>query len=202
MTHKELVDQAARQLKRWRCLPICRELTCYTTSNEIPDVIGWTYSNSIMFECKASRADFLKDRDKPFRVCPESGVGDFRFYLTNEGVIKSADELPAGWGCYEVIAGKIKHKFGVRYDNAVPRPLTGSKQNELIIMRSWIRRRVAAGEMENSPEAEDSGVKCCGNCSKGFERHFRKDYVQCIEWGELRYKKQFCTHFQFKEEPK
>ena len=148
MTHKELVDHAARQLKRWRCLPICRELNCYTTSNEIPDVIGWTYSNSIMFECKASRSDFLRDKEKPFRILPESGVGDFRFYLTNEDVIKSADELPAGWGCYEVIAGKVKHKFGVRYDNAVPRPLNGSKKNELIIMRSWIRRFVEFGKGE------------------------------------------------------
>lgn len=68
-------------------------------------------------------------------------------------------------------------------------------------MRSWIRRFVEAGKMENDTETEKS-EKCCGNCAKGFERHSNKDYVQCIEWGELRYKKLFCTHHQRKEEAK
>ena len=140
MTHKELVEQAAKQLKRWNCLPICVEIASATSTNEIPDAIGFTAAHSILFECKATRSDFLKDKLKPFRIVPESGMGDFRFYLTNEGVIKSVDELPQGWGCYEIIDKKIKHKFGVRFDNAVPRPLLGSKITEIVIMRSWIRR--------------------------------------------------------------
>lgn len=140
MTHDELVDLAVRQLKRWRCLPICREITTIMATGEIPDAIGWKSDYSIMFECKVSRADFLRDNKKPFRLCKLNGVGDFRFYITNEGVIKSADELPDGWGCYEVIDKKIKHKFGVRYDTAVPNPFQGNKHKEIIIMRSWIRR--------------------------------------------------------------
>ena len=140
MTHGELVSMAAQKLKKMRCLPICTEMTALTATGEIPDAIGWRAWESIMFECKASRADFLKDRDKPFRVCPESGVGDWRFYLTNPGVIHSSDELPDGWGCYEVIEGKIIHKFGKRFTNASPIPLHGNKKEEIIIMRSWIRR--------------------------------------------------------------
>ncbi len=201
MTHGELVSMAAQKLKKWRCLPICTEMMALTATGEIPDAIGWRAWESILFECKASRADFLKDRDKPFRVCPESGVGDWRFFLTNPGVIHSADELPAGWGCYEVIEGKIVHKYGKRYANALPIPLHGNKKEEIIIMRSWIRRFVEDGKMENDTETEKS-EKCCGNCAKGFERHSNKDYVQCIEWGELRYKKLFCTHHQRKEEAK
>ena len=38
------------------------------------------------------------------------------------------------------LANKVRHKFGVRYDNAVPHPCEGSKVNEIVIMRSWIRR--------------------------------------------------------------
>lgn len=140
MTHKELVEQAEKQLKRWNCFPICVEMMAATTTNEIPDAIGFTSAHSILFECKATRSDFLKDKEKPFRVVSESGMGDFRFYLTNENVIKSVEELPNGWGCYEIVDGKIKHKFGIRYNNAVPQPLFGSKINELTIMRSWIRR--------------------------------------------------------------
>ena len=140
MTHKELVDLAARQLKRWHCIPVCTELVSYTRTGEIPDAIGWTAYVSIMFECKASRADFLRDKQKLFRQYADMGVGDFRFYLTPPGVIKSTTELPLGWGCYEAENGKVRHKFGVRYDNAVPHPCEGSKVNEIVIMRSWIRR--------------------------------------------------------------
>ena len=76
MTHKDLVILAKKKLKAWRCLPICAEMVSLTATGEIPDAIGWRAWESILFECKASRADFLKDRDKPFRICPESGVGD------------------------------------------------------------------------------------------------------------------------------
>lgn len=141
MTHKELVELAAKQLKKWRCLPICTELVSYTRSGEIPDAIGWTAAASIMFECKTSRADFLRDREKPFRMCNNMGMGDFRFYLTPPGIIKDERELPPGWGLYEAVNGRAWHKFGVRYDNAVPHPFVGSKINEIILMRSWIRRQ-------------------------------------------------------------
>ena len=119
---------------------MCTELVSYTRTGEIPDAIGWTAYVSIMFECKASRADFLRDKQKLFRQYADMGVGDFRFYLTPPGVIKSTTELPLGWGCYEAENGKVRHKFGVRYDNAVPHPCEGSKVNEIVIMRSWIRR--------------------------------------------------------------
>ena len=63
MTHSELVELASRQLKRWRCVPVLCELVTYSSSGEIPDAIGWTSRNSILFECKASRADFLRDKE-------------------------------------------------------------------------------------------------------------------------------------------
>ena len=140
MTHKELVIEAEKQLKRWRCYPICTEMVCYTSTGEIPDAIGWSSNGSILFECKASRLDFLRDKDKPFRKVNESGMGDFRFYLTNKDVIKSIEEMPEGWGCYEVIDGKIRYKFGTRWDNAMPNPFNANTRNEVNMLRSWIRR--------------------------------------------------------------
>lgn len=141
MTHKELVKVAAYQLKRWRCLPICTEMVTQNISGEIPDAIGWTARASILIEYKASRSDFLSDRTKLFRYSmPDSGVGDFRFYFTNPGVIVSADEIPYGWGVYEVNNGKPKYKFGVRYSNAANIPLHGNKGEEVTLLRSYIRR--------------------------------------------------------------
>jgi len=145
-THKELVNYAVLQLKRWNCYPICKELVTSLGTSEIPDAIAWKSNYSIMFECKASRADFLRDNKKPFRICNLNGVGDFRLYLTNENVIKSPEEMPQGWGCYEVINGKIRYKFGTRYDNAVDFPFQGNKNKEIIIIRSWIRRNYNKGE--------------------------------------------------------
>lgn len=140
MTHSELVQVAASQLKRWRCLPIITEMHCANTYGEIPDAIGWLSRASILIECKTSRADFLRDRDKIFRRYHDFGMGDIRFYFTNPGVIHEDDVL-AGWGVYEIIDGKPKYKLGLRYSNACKIPFHGNKQEELLLMRSYIRRK-------------------------------------------------------------
>jgi hypothetical protein len=58
-------------------------------------------------ECKVTRADFLADRGKPFRLKPEQGVGSERFYLTPPALVK-VEELPAGWGLLELRRGRIE----------------------------------------------------------------------------------------------
>jgi hypothetical protein len=54
-----------------------------------------------------SRADFLADRDKPFRQRPEIGVGCERYYLTPRGLLRT-EELPRGWGLLEVNGREIE----------------------------------------------------------------------------------------------
>jgi len=77
-------------------------------SGETPDALGWKKKcHSVLVECKASRADFLADRSKPWREQPETGVGCERFYLTPRGLIKP-EELPNGWGLLEVIGREIE----------------------------------------------------------------------------------------------
>ena len=146
MDHKNLVHHAVKQLHSWGCCPVVSELVTCNSTGEIPDAIGWTCRASILFECKVSRADFSRDRGKLFRFdLPDHGMGDWRFYLTNPGVVRSADELPPGWGCYEIAEGEDKkvrllHKFGIKYRWTEPSPLRGDKDNEITMLRSIIRR--------------------------------------------------------------
>jgi hypothetical protein len=100
MTHSPLVEKAVRWLRRYRCGVILSEQAC--VSGEMPDAIGWKRAcHSVLIECKVTRADFLADRTKPFRLKPELGVGSERFYLTPCGLLRH-EELPAGWGLLEV----------------------------------------------------------------------------------------------------
>jgi hypothetical protein len=99
MTHALLVRKAVEWLRRYRCGVILSEQACI--SGEMPDAIGWKKScHSVLVECKVSRADFLVDCSKPFRLRPELGVGNERFYLAPHGRI-SPEELPSGWGLLE-----------------------------------------------------------------------------------------------------
>src|SRR5579864_6290509 len=100
MTHTQLVEKAARWLRHYRCGVVLSEQAC--VSGEMPDAIGWKRAcHSVLVECKVTRADFLADRAKPFRLKPEQGVGSERFYLTSVGLVR-VEELPAGWGLLEV----------------------------------------------------------------------------------------------------
>jgi hypothetical protein len=100
MTHEKLVASAVAWLRRYGCGVVLSEQSC--ASGEAPDAIGWKRGcHSVLVECKISRADFLIDREKPFRRKPESGMGCERFYVAPTGLIRP-DELPAGWGLLEL----------------------------------------------------------------------------------------------------
>jgi len=106
MTHAQLVERAVRWLRRYRCGVVLSEQACL--NGEMPDAIGWKQAcHSVLVECKVTRADFLADRDKPFRLKPEKGVGSERFYLTPPSLMK-VEELPAGWGLLELRRGRIE----------------------------------------------------------------------------------------------
>jgi hypothetical protein len=101
MTHEALVELAVRWLRTsYGCGIILSEQAC--CSGEVPDVIGWKgRCRSVLIECKVSRADFLADRNKPWRANPEGALGCERYYLAPAGLICAA-ELPPGWGLLEV----------------------------------------------------------------------------------------------------
>lgn len=100
-THSELVSIAEKWLLGTRkCSFAFTELACIATS-EIPDAIGFRSDGSVLVECKTSRADFLSDKKKYFRIYSHMGVGVYRFFMAPEGIIKSSD-LPKGWGLVTV----------------------------------------------------------------------------------------------------
>jgi hypothetical protein len=106
MTHAQLVEKAVGWLRAYRCGVVLSEQAC--ASGEMPDAIGWKQAcHSVLVECKVSRPDFLQDRQKPFRVKPEKGVGSERFYLTPPALV-SLEEIPSGWGLLEYRRGRIE----------------------------------------------------------------------------------------------
>jgi hypothetical protein len=106
MTHSQLVQKAVAWLRAYRCGVILSEQACL--SGEMPDAIGWKRPcHSVLVECKVSRADFLADREKPFRRKQELGMGCERFYLTPPNML-APEELPARWGLLECHHRQIK----------------------------------------------------------------------------------------------
>ena len=99
MTHVQLVEKAVQWLRAHGCGVILSEQAC--ASGEMPDAIGWKrVCHSVLVECKVSRADFLADREKPFRQKSHLGMGCERYYLVPAGLLRQ-EELPKGWGLLE-----------------------------------------------------------------------------------------------------
>jgi hypothetical protein len=106
MTHAQLVDLAVRWLRWYRCGVVLSEQAC--ASGEMPDAIGWKRAcHSVLVECKISRADFLADREKPFRKKPHLGVGCERFYLAPKGMLRP-EEVPENWGLLALHKAKVE----------------------------------------------------------------------------------------------
>ena len=121
-------------LRRYRCGVVLSEQAC--VSGEMPDAIGWKKAcHSVLVECKASRADFLADRSKPFRQRSENGVGCERYYLAPRGLIR-IDELPTNWGLLEICGREIER---VKVSAKNLRSQIGF-QNEMNLLLASLRR--------------------------------------------------------------
>jgi len=147
MTHSELVEIGYKWVMS-RCGFAFKELR--TLADETPDVIGFNSNGTFVIEAKISKADFLKDKKKPFRNHTWEGMGDWRFYICEKGLI-SIDELPYLWGLIEVTKGKaqVKHNpFGK--GNICYKWIRNQKNNnaERKMMYSALRRLEAAGVMD------------------------------------------------------
>lgn len=140
MTHAELVKCAARWLRSSGCGIVLTELN--TAAGEIPDAIGWSRGFSVLVECKASRADFCADIRKPEREFPETGMGDWRFYLSPPGVLLPAD-MPSGWGL--LYAGAKVRRIHGEIPLRDLSPFAGDKRNEIIMLSSALRRLYLRG---------------------------------------------------------
>ena len=149
-THQELCEKADKWLRtKCNCSTVITELKAKTRTGEIPDSIGFKSTRSkttrsILIECKTSRADFRADAKKEFRADPKMGMGDFRFYLCPEGVIK-VDDLPEKWGLlYDMGEGKplkvIHGPKGSYWSREYAFQFKGNKETEMMLMLSALRR--------------------------------------------------------------
>ena len=139
MTHQQLVRMAEYWLRRhYGCGIVLSEQS--SASGETPDVIGWKGKcRSVLVECKITRADFLADREKPFRKFPETGMGCERFYLTPAGLIEP-HELPDKWGLLETRKREIR--IAVRPSRLNQRAQTGLKWEMNLLLASLRRVEV------------------------------------------------------------
>ncbi len=106
-------------------------------------IVGGNASNegSVLVECKTSRADFKKDFSKSFRIEPEQGIGNWRYYMCPTDIIK-VDEIPDKWGLIYVNEKRklkvIKHPY--------KDSLRGSKynvintENERYLLTRWLSK--------------------------------------------------------------
>jgi hypothetical protein len=146
-THDELVKRGELWLlKEIGCSFCLSEFS--TIAGETPDNIGWKWGRSILIECKATRADFLSDKRKAFRKNPLLGMGTYRLYLCNPGIIK-LEELPDKWGllyCYEKSIKRIKAPGGNEF-HGFP-SFEPNTKNEMLMLCSVIRRVHLRGDLE------------------------------------------------------
>lgn len=200
-THKQIVDIGYRWLlKHSSCQFAVKEFSFSSRTGEQPDVLGFWQNASVLLEAKVSRADFLCDKKKHFRINPELGLGRYRFYICPAGLIQ-IDELPFNWGLIWVdekgFAQCVKKQYseyfqGIKTNHGVD--TTGfeiyNKADETSIFYSLLRRLkpkeiALAGELEEMPEIAyinqkqerqaviDTPVfKICSECNTEFELDF------------------------------
>lgn len=163
-THAQLVLLSYRWVLRSGGAAVAfRELV--TVAMEMPDVlaIGGTVT-SILVECKISRADFLADRKKPWRVNPSLGMGGHRIYCAPEGLLR-LEELPEKWALLSVAPGG-RCTISYRPDPAWPTAKflcqrfaqERNERGEATVMLSALRRLHGLGLMERIYEGSARAV--------------------------------------------
>ncbi len=137
--HSTLVSRAVEWLRNgYGCGIILSEQYCAT--GEVPDAIGWKrFCHSVVIECKVSRADFLADAGKPFRLHPEEGLGAERLYLAPAGMI-AREELPKGWGLLEFARREVH--LVVKPKRADQRTIVGMMKEMNLLLASLRRVEV------------------------------------------------------------
>lgn len=150
MTHDELCLRAERYLRSNGFGVVFHDkFKAYTGTGEQPDAIGFRNGVSCLIEVKCSRADFHADKKKHFRIDPETGLGDWRFFMCEPDVIK-VEDLPDGWGLLYVTGTRVKKVHGFPPNTAwyYKKPFKANKQAECDYMYSALRRMVVRGHFK------------------------------------------------------
>lgn len=96
---KYIIQPRAKEANQSQNILSTVEMVC--VGCELTDVYATNRETSTIIEVKTSHSDFLNDKKKYCRSeeAESSGhqIGNYRYYLCPEGVIKP-EELPDGWG--------------------------------------------------------------------------------------------------------
>lgn len=120
-----------------RCQPIFAEPQ--NLSGIIPDVIGWTWGNSVVIEAKTNRADFLNDtrkKNKDGTRGKKAFVGVYYYYLTYPNMIKPEELTWQGLVTYNPETKEI-----IKIKPAVFREDYDAQGTEVCVLLSGIRGR-------------------------------------------------------------
>ena len=177
-THDDLVESAARWLRKEHCIVITEMAGGGDNITEKPDAIGWRMgSKTTLIECKASRSDFLSDKKKPSRQ--SLGMGTLKYYLAPKGIINSS-ELPEKWGLLEYQNGRSHPKI-IRY------PMSQYTKNwhaEMGILCSALRRRGGLRKEGVSVKIYQFETKNTATLGVGIEgKEEKEEEVQCPACG-------------------
>ncbi|ELA3332430.1 hypothetical protein RFL90_003535 [Klebsiella pneumoniae] len=151
LTHDELCQIACRFLQNngFKVAFHDRFIAAVATGEQ-PDAIGFRNLASCLIEVKCSRADFLADRKKHFRIEPSKGMGDWRFFMAEPGFIEVSD-LPPGWGLLHVRNGRVYKVHGwpgnALWCSREHKPFQANKQAECDYMYSALRRIELRGHL-------------------------------------------------------
>ena len=97
-SHRELTARAEKWLRDEMECPIVLS-NPKVFAGENPDVIGfYDGGESFLIECKVSKQDFSKDKEKVFRRDPDEGMGFYRYYAVPDGLLQENKSPLVGWG--------------------------------------------------------------------------------------------------------
>lgn len=204
ISHADLVRIAVDWLKRPEsrggpgCTIAFSEVKNGYLNGEIPDALGfragvWNEC-SVLVEAKTTRADFLADSQKPFRIEPDTGLGMYRYFIAPAGMI-ALDELPPKWGLIEVnTRGTPKVVHGHLLVKRTPEPSVNpfrfasrNHQLEIALLVRMLRR---IGDLESF----NLLLKKVFNREAKHIKHIERLQNECDAWKARYYEKLPVEH--------
>jgi hypothetical protein len=153
MTHDDLVRRAVWWLSESQDCQIVLSEQGGGGVGEMPDAIGWHNGISILVECKASIENLKADFKKPWRLYPDLGMGNYRWYLVPKELEEDAKRVlegpkdrwtPLHWNYHNSWGLLVAHPTQIR----ISKKITGWKDEE------W-----AAKEKRLSPLGKENEYK-------------------------------------------
>jgi hypothetical protein len=200
LNHADLCVIAARWLKKplsalgHGCQISFIETRTGFLGGESPDAIGFRVSTlrdgggSTLVECKVSRADFQRDRKKPHRA-QRSGMGRFRYYLCEDGVIQQ-HEVPEGWGLIYVSAKRrLRVISGAAFSIREPGPYDCPHDafSETLLLANLLHRVGDATRLNGRLRAADRLNAQLQRSVEAKDKRLRQLETECFQ---LRYRSQ------------